>query len=222
MRAFELLANSPTPDALPSSRSRSLMLSAVAKHESRLRSLRERAAAALEEGEANLQAALKELPVLVNETLSAATHGASVELDETAASFEDSLIGACVAPTADEARDIVGGLAPAVRQRQRQLPLSLSSAMETCVAAAEATMHTASNAADAAVVAAATAITEGCASVQAALERDMSVAREALSDEVMRAAQMRGGAQGLHDSRWGSMWGRLDEMINQVRRVTTV
>ena len=176
------LGGAPTADALPSSRSRALLTSVVTKHEARLKALRQRAAVALQDGRANVQAALKALPVLVHETLSAAAHGTTVELDEIVAFCEDGFISACAAASVEEARDIVGGLTSAVRQRQRQLPLSLSSAMETCVAAAEAAVRNATNAANAAADAAAAVIVDGCVAARTALERDAAVALEALGE----------------------------------------
>ena len=209
-----LLANAPTPDALPSTRSRALLLNAVARHEARLQATRERMQITLHDGELHMQGVLKALPGTVQVLLSAGARDTETDLDEIAASCEDSLVSICAAVSAADARRIVDELTSTVRRQQRRLPSSLVGTLDSCVAAAEAALHDALLAVEGGVGATLQVLHEGSSGVQVSLAKDMAAVHKALCAEVLRAAQVRGGAQAMHGAKWGAMWSRLDELIN--------
>ena len=153
MRAFQLLANQPAPETLPSATARTSLLVAVGRHEDRLHTLRRQIHGALWRGEVEADEALQSAAYELEAGLSAMHRAVAAELDEIIAVCEDGLATATTAAanSPDGGASALEETVANARHQLRELPSMLNEASHRCSAAAIASLRGASKAAERAI-----------------------------------------------------------------------
>ena len=188
--AFQLLANQPTPETLPSATARNSLLVAVGRHEDRLQTLRRQMEGALWRGEAEANEALQTAAYELEAGLSALFRAVLIELDELIAACEDGLASATAAAmtSSDGGASVLEEMVANARQQLRELPSMLSESSSRCSEVAVAALRGASEAAVRAIGDGASSLVCGCGVAESAAASELVAAQDLLATEVLRAA----------------------------------